>query len=260
MSLSKASIVNDKKLNKFGSQLNLSLIHGIETLQGIASSDHPVGSRELSRMLELDITKVNRMLRTLAYLGLVRQTPDRKYTSGPGMHVLAAQSLYATGYIQNAIKPLESLKGLGLIVAMGVLWQDKVTYLYHALPGMDSVDAMGRLSYYPATLSGVGLSLLSELDDDEISHLYEGKTIEGFNDDFILLVKKINEIRTLGYSRVETTNPTLKSSKTYTIAVNVGQPVYSAIALSGWLPEESTDELVSVLRDKALEIINSADS
>lgn len=121
---------------------------------------------------------------------------------------------------------------------------------------MDSIDAMGRLSYYPATLSGVGLSLLSELDDDEIAHLYEGKVIDGFNDDFTLLLAKINEIRTLGYSRVETTTPTIKSSKTYTIAVNVGQPVYSVIALSGWLPEQSTDELVSVLKEKALEIIS----
>jgi hypothetical protein len=55
---------------------------------------------------------------------------------------------------------------------------------------------------------------------------------------------------------VETTSPTLKFSKTYTIAVNVGQPVYNAIGLSAWLPEEPTNELVSVLREKTLEIIN----
>ncbi|WP_077341179.1 IclR family transcriptional regulator [Pseudocolwellia agarivorans] len=254
MTRSVPSVVNNEKLGKYGSQLNQGLIHGIEALQGIASSDHPLGSRELSRILGLDITKVNRMLRTLAYLGLVRQTPDRKYTSGPGMHVLAAQSLYATGYVRHAIKPLESLKELGVIVAMGVLWQDKVTYLYHALPGMDSVDAMGRLSYYPATLSGVGLSLLSELDDSEISHLYQGKNIDGFDDNFDSLMEKITEIRTLGYARVETTGSSLKTSKTYTLAVNLGQPVYSAIALSGWLPEESTEELITVLKEKAKEI------
>jgi len=193
-------------------------------LQGIAASDHPIGGRELSRILELDITKVNRMLRTLAYLGLVRQTPDRKYTSGPGMHILAAQSLYATGYIQNAIAPLESLKNFGLIVAMGVLWQDKVTYLYHALPGMNSVDAMGRLSYYPATISGIGLSLLSELDDDEISHLYKDKEIEGFPAGFASLMEKIYEIRSLGYTRVETTDTSLKTSRTYTLLSMLANP------------------------------------
>ncbi|MBM7072702.1 helix-turn-helix domain-containing protein [Shewanella sp. 202IG2-18] len=251
------SIINNEKLSRFGSQLNQSLIHGIEVLQGVASSNEPIAGRELSRLLELDITKVNRMLRTLAYLGLVRQTSDRKYTSGPGMHVLAAQSLYGAGFIQNAIKPLESLKDFGLIVAMGVLWQNKVTYLYHALPGMDSMDAIGRMSYYPATLSGVGLSLLSQLSDDEIVHLYKGKTIEGFDDCFASLMDKIEEIRRNKFTRVETTNKKLKNSKTYTIAVNVGTPVYSSIALSGWIPEDSTDELVEILHQKANEIVSA---
>ncbi|RYV01501.1 hypothetical protein SOPP22_14045 [Shewanella sp. OPT22] len=251
------SIINNEKLSRFGSQLNQSLIHGIEVLQGVASSNEPIAGRELSRLLELDITKVNRMLRTLAYLGLVRQTSDRKYTSGPGMHVLAAQSLYGAGFIQNAIKPLESLKDFGLIVAMGVLWQNKVTYLYHALPGMDSMDAIGRMSYYPATLSGVGLSLLSQLSDDEIVHLYKGKTIEGFDDCFESLMDKIEEIRRNKFTRVETTNKKLKNSKTYTIAVNVGTPVYSSIALSGWIPEDSTDELVEILHQKANEIVSA---
>ncbi len=254
MTQSTPSIINNEKLSRFGSQLNQSLIHGIEVLQGVASSNEPIAGRELSRLLELDITKVNRMLRTLAYLGLVRQTNDRKYTSGPGMHILAAQSLYAAGFIQNAIKPLESLKDFGLIVAMGVLWQNKVTYLYHALPGMDSMDAIGRMSYYPATLSGVGLSLLSHLSDDELTHLYDGKSIEGFEDNFELLMIKINEIRTNKFARVETTNKRLKNSKTYTIAVNVGSPVYSSIALSGWIPEDSTIELVDILNQKAKEI------
>ncbi|MBE8168823.1 MAG: helix-turn-helix domain-containing protein [Shewanella sp.] len=254
MAQNNPSIINNEKLSRYGSQLNQSLIHGIEVLQGVASSDKPIAGRELSRVLQLDITKVNRMLRTLAYLGLVRQTPDRKYTAGSGMHVLAAQSLYAAGYIQNAIKPLESMKEYGLIVAMGVLWQNKVTYLYHALPGMDSMDAIGRLSYYPATLSGVGLALLAQLGDDELVHLYKDKTIEGFDDDFDLLMTKINQTRSDKFVRLETTNSKLKNSKTYTIAVNVGQPVYSAIALSGWIPQESTEELVSVLKEKALEI------
>ena len=103
------------------------------------------------------------------------------------------------------------------------------------------------------------MSLLSELDDDEIVHLYKDKTIEGFDNDFDALMAKITEIRTLGYTRVETTDSALISSKTYSIAINVGQPVYSAIALSGWIPEESTQELVDVLKGKVQEIV-TADS
>jgi hypothetical protein len=45
------------------------------------------------------------------------------------------------------------------------------------------------------------------------------------------------------------------SRKTYSIAVNVAQSVYSAIILSGWLPEKPIQELVDVLKDKVAEII-----
>ena len=83
-------------------QPNQSLIDGIATLQALAMSPEPIGSRELARQLGIDSTKVNRLLKTLAYLGIARQTANRKYTAGPGMHVLAAQSLFASGLIRRA--------------------------------------------------------------------------------------------------------------------------------------------------------------
>src|SRR5690348_18426155 len=81
---------------KLNSQPNQSLIDGIATLQALATSSEPAGCRELARRLGIDATKVNRLLKTLAYLGIARQTADRKYAPGPGMHVLAAQSLFAS--------------------------------------------------------------------------------------------------------------------------------------------------------------------
>ena len=42
-------------------QFNQSLVDGITTLQALATSDHPVGSRELARRLEMDSSKVNRL-------------------------------------------------------------------------------------------------------------------------------------------------------------------------------------------------------
>lgn len=71
-----------------GAQPNRSLIDGIATLQALASSPEPVGCREIARQLGLDPTKVNRLLKTLTYLGIARQTANRKYTAGSGMHVL----------------------------------------------------------------------------------------------------------------------------------------------------------------------------
>ena len=54
---------------------------------------------------------------------------------------------------------------------------------------MSSVDAMEHLSYYPATISGIGLSLLSALDN-AISYLYKNKKIEVFPTGFVSLMEK----------------------------------------------------------------------
>lgn len=253
MTLPNNSVFNNAAIKKYGSQLNQSLIHGIEVLQGVAASDQPIGSRELSRMLDLDITKVNRLLRTLAFLGLVRQTPNRKYTSGPGMHVLAAQSVYASGYIKNCVTALEKLKKLGLIVAMGSLWQDKVTYMYHAFPNMDNLNAIGSLSFYPATESGIGLSLLSELTDEEVEDLYLNKELTGF-DSLDELKLELAKIREEGFCRVETHKEEELAIKTYTVAINIGSPVYAAIGVSGHISEEATPDIVEMLKASALEL------
>ena len=148
-------------------QPNQSLIDGIATLQALAMSPEPIGSRELARQLGIDSTKVNRLLKTLAYLGIARQTANRKYTAGPGMHVLAAQSLFASGLIRRALPVLEGLRRFGHTVALGVLWGDSVSYLFHAPPGIEASRGLGRIGLLPATTSGIGIVLLSEHDDDD---------------------------------------------------------------------------------------------
>ena len=245
---------SESKLNKHGSQLNRSLIEGINVLQGLASFERPVGGRELARMLDLDTTRVNRLLRTLDYIGLASKNKDRKYITGPAMLVLAVQGLCASGVVSKAIKPLEELKRFGLVVAMGVLWRDKVTYLYHSLPHMGEESPLGRLGYFPATESGVGISLLSDLDDDEIRHLYEDKDIPGFPEGIESLLAFINNVRGQGYVRYATHYKTHLPRHTETIAVNVKGNMHSAIALSGWIPDDAVDELVTLLRNKANEI------
>jgi len=51
-------------------QPNLSLINGLTCLQELIASPSLVGSRELARRLGLEPTRVNRLLGTLAQLGL----------------------------------------------------------------------------------------------------------------------------------------------------------------------------------------------
>jgi DNA-binding IclR family transcriptional regulator len=192
-------------------QPNQSLIDGLACLQALASHGQPVGSRELGRMLGLEPTRVNRLLKTLAFVGLAQQDSNRKYLPGPGIHALAAQSLRGSGLIRRALGPLESLFDLDLQVAMGVLWGDQVCYLYLHSPGESAAEGIAQSSLYPAAWSGLGQALLADLTDDDIRSLYaEGRhlvaptgpavTLEGDNG----LLAQLTQVRKQGYAVPQT--------------------------------------------------------
>jgi len=50
-------------------------------------------------------------------LGLVYRTSGRKYAPGPGIHVLAAQTIHASGLIRDAVPFLQKLHDYGFVVA-----------------------------------------------------------------------------------------------------------------------------------------------
>jgi DNA-binding IclR family transcriptional regulator len=235
---------------KPNAQPNQSLIDGIATLQALATSPEPVGCRELARRLDADPTKINRLLKTLAYLGIARQTANRKYTAGAGMHVLAAQSLFASGLINRALPVLEGLRRFGHTVALGVLWGDSVSYLFHAPPGIEASRGLGRIGLLPATTSGIGIVLLSELDDEEVRDTYRDKDIPMFPEGIEQLLAKLAEVRRLGYARVHVAD----ERDHHVVAVSTGDPAHAGIALSGWIPEAATEPLVAALREAAPEI------
>ena len=235
-------------------QPNQSLIDGIATLQALAISEVPIGGRELARQLGFEHTRVNRILKTLAYLGIARQTANRKYAPGPGMHVLAAQSLFASGLIRRALPALESLRHFNYVVAFGVLWRDNVSYLYHAPPGLPSAEALGRIGLYPATKGGIGLALLAALEDDEIQETYKDRDIPNFPAGINALLSTLATIREQGFARV-LVKPDLDQ---HTIAVTVGRPAHSAVAMSGWIPQARLKVVLSALRSAASTIEGSA--
>lgn len=235
---------------KPNAQPNQSLIDGILTLQALASASEPVGCRELARQLGANTTRVNRLLKTLAYMGIVRQTSDRKYAPGPGMHVLAAQSLFASGLIRRALPELERLRRFGHTVAMGVLWNDSVSYLFHAPPGIEAARGLGRIGLLPATTSGIGIVLLAQLPDDEVREIYVDRDIPMFPDGVDSLLATLAKTRTQGYARVHVAD----DRDHHIVAVASGEPVVAGLAMSGWIPESATTELVEALRLAALEI------
>ena len=142
-------------------QPNNSLINGIACLQMVVSADKPLGVREIARELELSPTRVNRLLSTLAHLGLVEKTPKRKYRSGTAIHVLAAQSLHASPLLALALPHLMELRRDGFTVALGVLWRRKICYLFHERPWQNLEDSLGRHEVYPAEQSSLGMALLA---------------------------------------------------------------------------------------------------
>ena len=227
------------------SQPNESLIDGLACLQAIASAGKPVGVRETARLLNLETTRVHRLLKTLAHLGLAAQTAENKYIPGPGMHVLAAQSIFASGLVRKALPHLEALQKYGLIVAHGVLWKDQVSYFYHAEPGMPVEQALGRIGLHPATSSSIGMVLLSRNTDKEIRQLYKGKDIPEYPDGIEGLLEDICEIRKNGFARIVT------GQYSVSMAVTVGNPPHSAIALSGKISSSEVQKFHKILKETA---------
>ncbi|HBC86608.1 MAG TPA: transcriptional regulator [Lentisphaeria bacterium] len=229
-------------------QPNESLIDGLACLQAVASSANPLGVREAARILGLEPTRVHRLLKTLSHLGIASQTPDKKYVPGPAMHVLAAQSIFASGLIRKALPHLESLQQYGMLVAYGVLWKDNVSYFYHGQPGMPVEQALGRVGLHPASTSSVGHALLSFCKDADIKNFYRGKEIPGYPDGINSLLKKICEARKQGFSVIFTPKANT------TMAVPVGNPPHSAIAFSGKISPSEVQKYYRILKETAEKI------
>jgi DNA-binding IclR family transcriptional regulator len=229
-------------------QPNQSLIDGLACLQALASSSAPLGSREVARLIGHEPTRTNRLLKTLAHLGLVEQDADRKYRPGPAMHVLSAQALYGSGLIRRAVPALQALHRFGYVVALGVLWQRHVAYLYHAEPDMAPAEAIGRVGLYPATQSGIGIALLARLPDSAVRDLFAGHEIPGYPS-YSLLRAEMRVVRETGYALVN-----IPSSTSRTLAVAVGEPAFAAVALSGKIREKQIPQLITILKQTADQI------
>jgi hypothetical protein len=137
-------------------QPNRSLGLGLEVLQALCTAEGPAGSRELSRRLGWEHTRVNRLLGTLADLGLAERNPDRRYRPGPAVHVLAAASLGSSRLLAAALPEIRALHDAGWTVALGVRWRDQVCYLYHGGPGRPLEDNLAGHRLYPAAHSSIG--------------------------------------------------------------------------------------------------------
>lgn len=150
------------------SQPNQSLIDGIRCLQYLVSSDRAIGCRELARLMGINTTRVNRLLMTMASIGLTMQDEQRRYLPGPGIHALAAQSIRGSELFSRALPMLERHAPRDIVVALGVLWEDQVSYIWHSVPGSPTSQALAGFRMLPAWQSVIGMSLLAAESDEQL--------------------------------------------------------------------------------------------
>lgn len=231
-------------------QPNNSLMLGMECLRAIADAGGPIGSREVARRLGLTHTRVNRLLGTLAYMGMLERDVARRYRPGPALYMLAAQSIMASRLLPSAMPVLKRLSRQGHTVALGTLWQGRICYLFHERPGQSVEDAILRHEIWPADQSSLGIALLAAgkepFDADAVpSDPMRERKLPGQS-----LAKLVVDARARGYAELRFRDHTIS------VGVVVGTPPVAALGISNQhLGRESVPRIAATLHDAAAEIL-----
>ncbi|MFP4379224.1 MAG: IclR family transcriptional regulator [Candidatus Sumerlaeia bacterium] len=223
---------NNAKNPAAPAQPNQSLGAGIDCLLALASAREPMGSRPLARKLGLEATKVNRLLGTLASIGLAVKTEDRRYVPGPGLHVLAAMSLRGSRLFSAAAPVLEELRAsTGMLVALGVLWRREVCYLFHAPPGTPLEATVAARDLFPAERSAIGLALFAAEEKVNYRKYYAKESLPEIE-------SAVRQARARGYAL---------APDNVSMAVAVGNPAVAALALA-----DPAGKALGISRQKSL--------
>lgn len=211
-------------------QYNQSVSGSVRLLQEVLSHPEPVGSRELAKLLGEEHTRVSRMLGTLHSEGFLCKTEKRKYSPGPGIHVLTALALRNSPLLRLALPELKKLKSPRRAVALGVLWKDKVCFMVHSRPKQTLEEGIGTHKLHPARESSLGLALLADALKEDPS-------------------PEFARIRSEGFARLDFPDGAVS------LALNVGSPAMAAIGASVGKPsEEELAETFSLLKGAKAEI------
>jgi DNA-binding IclR family transcriptional regulator len=167
-------------------QPNQSVQRGLAALAVLTAAGEPIGSRELARRLGDEHTRTHRMLRGLVAGGFAIQDGERRYRPGPGVHLLAARALHGSPLLRAALPVLRELHLAGQHMALGLLWDGEVSYLYHGRPSERFDAGLAACQVFPAEQSSIG-QMLEALGD-----MTQPRTPR----------VRLAEIRRLGYAHV----------------------------------------------------------
>lgn len=231
-------------------QPNNSLIAGLECLQQVAASGS-IGSRELSRQMGLTHTRANRLLGTLAFMGLIEREEDRRYRPGPALHVLAASSAMASRLLPSALPTLVRLNERGYTVALGTLWRGKVCYLFHERPGQTVAESILQHELWPADYSSVGIALLAAMDADPADH---GLPTFGFEN---TLLPGQDVFGAVAFARSHNYSVLRFKDEITSIGVAIGSPPLAGLAVSGRHIGESSVPVIAQDLTREAELITA---
>jgi len=229
------------------SQPNQSLMDGLRLLEALAARAQPVACTDLAKELGMELTRVNRLVKTLHHKGFAHRDRSRKYGPGAGLLVLSAATLNTLGLFRDGLAALQELREEKLVTAMGVLWRDRVSYFYHWSPGQSLEEAVGRMELFPATRSSIGLALLASHEDSEVRALFGRGPIPGFKG-WADLKRALDAARRDGCAVMANADGGVS------IGVPVGVPPFAGVALSGARGAKEIARLTARLKDLALRI------
>ncbi len=230
----------NSNMNKLPAQKVNGLIDGIEVLQELAMAGEAVSGKVIADRLGINAVRANRLLKTLDYLGLAHRDSSRRYSVGSAMHVLAAQSMAASGLLARALPQLQKLSKFNKVVALGVLWKDQVCYLYHNNNPDDFNAGLSRMELHPALESSIGVALLAELDEVQLKQTLGKRCTERVK-------KMLKKTSKNGFAA-------LKHSDHISLAMPIGKPAYAALAISSINNKEEQEKFRSLLKQAILEI------
>jgi DNA-binding IclR family transcriptional regulator len=143
-------------------QANAGLLRGLRILEAVSGAGS-IGSRELAKQLGEDHARVQRLLKSLRTEGYVQQGPDRKYVPGPAIHLVSARCFGTSPLLRAALAVLRPLHAEGHHMALGLLKNQEVCYLFHGSPELPFEAGLGAVLSYPAAESSIG-RILSDPD------------------------------------------------------------------------------------------------
>lgn len=229
----KTEAANIESRRELPAQPNQSLIGGIECLEMLFALRRPVGCRELARLLNMDATRVNRLLKTLTALGLAERNPAQKYQPGPGIHVLASMSLHASNLLKVTLRHLPPLLAgfPDLKIALGVLWRSQVCYLFYGRHGQPLKSNLGHSELFPAEDSSIGCVLLAALPKTDTKQSLRNQ-------------RDLTKISQQGYALINGNS----------LGVPVGNPPVAGLAAAGVFSPDRIPLLLKALQETAAKI------